>query len=317
MGLLQKIENREYPADYLLSRIRGRRAGLISDWTALIFGGAPFEYLATSLYKGFVTDRSPEGLWRDLMREYRWVYLRMNREFLEIFRPFFLYCELRTIFICLRHIKGGKALRAGRVLSSSLLSEEMKRTLSKSKDILAAAKEIEEAFLDLSPAFAGVAETCNREGLEGFERELTIRYLVTTVRSRLHPLMKDFFVRIIDSRNILALYKFLRLNPKAVPTFIPGGSISESDFAQIAERKDMKEICRRAGINDEGPGLPNVETALYKNISVFLRKAGRDPLGIGSVLDYLWRSEREVMNLGILSLGREIDRETVRTELVY
>ncbi len=317
MGLLQRVENREYPADYLLSRIRGKRAGLIADWTALIFGGAPFEYLATSLFRGFVTDRSPEGLWRDLMKEYRWVYLRMNRKFLEIFRPFFLYCELRTIFICLRHIKGGKALRAGGVLSPSLLSEEMKRTLRESKDLATAVGEIEKAFLKLSHAFAGVAETCEREGLEGFERELTSRYLVTTARSRLHPLMKAFFIRLIDSRNILALYKFLRLDPKTAPTFIPAGSISESGFAGIAERKDIMEVCRRAGIKDEGPGLSNVETALYKNISVFLRKAGRDPLGMGSVLDYLWRSEREVMNLGILSYGREIDRETIRKELVY
>lgn len=317
MQLLQRVENREYPADYLLSRIRGKRAGLISDWNAVIFSGGPFEYLASSLYGGFVTERSPEGIWRDLMKEYRWVYVRMNREFYEIFRPFFLYCELRTIFICLRHIKGGNAKMAAGIFPSSLLSEEMKKVLRDSGDISTAARQIEKAFLGLSNTFSGVAEISEREGLGGFERELTVRYLVMTVKNGLHPLMKKFFVRIIDARNIMALYKSLRLDPKTAPSFIPYGSISESEFAGIIERKDMREIYRLAGIKDEGPGRSNIEEVLYRNITVFLRKAGRDPLGIGPVLDYLWRSEREVMNLSILYYGRDMDRDTVKTELVH
>jgi len=313
--LLQRVENREYPKDYLLSRIRGKRACLISDWTSLIYGGDPFEYLSSSFYRGFLTEKSPEGLWRDLLKEYRWVYFRMTKELLRIFSPFFLYCELRTIFICLRYIGGGKTIKAGVILSPSLLSEEIKRSLMQSKDIASAVLEIEKSFLELSDAFGGVADTFGRDGLQGFQRDLTVRYLLTTLRSGTHPLMKNFFARIIDSRNIIALYKFLRLNPKAAPSFIPEGTISESAFTGIIERKDMVEIFRLAGITDKEPGRPNIESALYRNISVFLRKAGRYPLGIGPVLDYLWRCEREVMNLGILSFGREIDRETIKAEL--
>jgi vacuolar-type H+-ATPase subunit C/Vma6 len=317
MELLLRVEDRGYPADYLISRIRGKRTVLISDWTTLIFGGSPFEYLASSTYTGFVTERSPEGLWRDLMKEYRWVYLSMNRALLRIFRPFFLYCELRTIFICLRHIKAGKALKTGAVLFPSLLSEDMKRALKESCDTAAAARVIEKAFLDLSETFSGISEICDREGLRGFERELTVRYLVTTVRSGLHPLMKDFFARIIDARNIISLYKFLRLDPKTAPAFIPYGSIGESRFAGIIEKKDMLEIYGLAGTKDKGPGRSNIENTLYKNISVFLRKAGRDPLGAGPILDYLWRASIEVMNLSILFYCRDMEREAIMLELVH
>jgi vacuolar-type H+-ATPase subunit C/Vma6 len=312
MELLLKVEDRGYPADYILSRIRGKRAGLIADWTGLLFGGSPFEYLSSSTYRGFVTERSPEGLWRDLMKEYRRVYLSMNRALLQIFRAFFLYRELRTIFIGLRHIKTGKALSTGGVFFFSLLSEDMKRALGESRDLATAARVIEKAFLGLSGTFEGISEICDREGLSSFERELAVRYLVTAVRNGLHPLMKEFWRRIIDARNVISLYKFLRLDLKTAPSFIPYGNVGESTFEGIIEKKDILEIYRLAG-GEEGT---NIENTLYKNISAFIRKAGRDPLGAGPVLDYLWRASMEIMNLNILFYGRDMERETVRLELV-
>jgi vacuolar-type H+-ATPase subunit C/Vma6 len=315
MELLQRAEDKGYPADFFLSRIRGKRAGLIIDWTSLLFGGDPFEYLASSPARGIVTATSSEGLWRDLMKEYRWIYFRMDRALGQIFSPFFLYCELRTIFICLRHIKGGTASRIGEVLSPSLLSDGVKKILRESEDVTTAVKDIERTFLEVSKAFAGIAGICDREGLGGFERELVARYLVTAVRNGLHPLLKEFFVRIIDSRNIISCYKFLRLQPAGAPDFIPHGSIDKSAFAEIIKTKDITAVHRLAGIKDRAADS-DVVGAVYGKMTAFLRRAGRDPLGAGPVLDYLWRCEREVVNMRLLSYGRDIDRETLRKELV-
>jgi hypothetical protein len=317
MNLLESAEDRGYPTEFLISRIRGKRASLISDWTSLVFSGAPFEYPEPSLNRGFATERSPGGVWRDLMKEYRWVYLRMNSGLREIFIPFFLYLELRTIFICLRNIKGGKAAEARNVLSASLLSEDIKKVLTKRADILSAVRGMEEGFLTLSDAFAGIADLCGREGLQGFERELTVRYLVATVRSGLDPLVKNFFVHIIDSRNIISLYKYLKLGPKTAPSFIPYGSLGETVFLKAIERKDFALVGRLAGTKEAGPGRMNVETALYRKITAFLRKAGRDTVGIGPVLDYLWRISLEAMNLSILYYGKDLEREAVTGELVH
>jgi vacuolar-type H+-ATPase subunit C/Vma6 len=314
MELLLGIKDRGYPSEYLVSRIRGKRAGLISDWSPLYFNGTPTEFLASSQYRGFVTDRSPEGVWRDLRREYRRIYSLMNKKLRNIFRPFFLYSELRTILISLRHIEGKKGERNDDILLSSLLSAEIKKVLRESGDVATAVREIERCFLSLSAGFAGIAGIYAGEGLKGFEKEFTSRYLLLTAKGKLHPLMKEFFVRIIDARNIISLDKYIRLTSKTAPSLIPCGSINGPAFAGIIAKKDLAALIRLAGTTDEGAG--RIEQALYRKITGFLRKAGRDPLGIGPILDYLWRISLEVVNLSILYYGRDIDSETVRKELV-
>jgi len=109
----------------------------------------------------------------------------------------------------------------------------------------------------------------------------------------------------------------LMLGPKTPPTFIPHGGISESEFTGVMARKDIVVIRRLAGAKDEVAALSNVESALYKKITAFLRKAGRDPLGIGPILDYFWRISLEAMNLSILYYGKDLERETVKGELVH
>ena len=89
MELLESIEDRGYPFEYLLSRIRGRRSKLISDWNPLIYDIGSLEYLYPARYRGFVTEKSPEGIWKVLIREFRWVYTQMNEKLREIFCPFF------------------------------------------------------------------------------------------------------------------------------------------------------------------------------------------------------------------------------------
>lgn len=317
MELLDRVKDTGLPVDYLLSRIRGKRAGLVSDWNNLLFSANSLEYLTASPYKGFIKTTSPEGLLRDLMKEYRWVYLRLNRALLGIFTPFFLYSELRTIFICLRHIKGGTASRTGEVLFASLLSAEMKGILKKGTDVSSAVEDIEKAFLDLSDTFRGIAGVFDREGLSGFERELTVRYLKMAAGGRVHPLVKNFFVHIIDARNILSLYKFIRLHPASAPAFIPSGSISESAFTEIIAEDDSMRLYKLAGMKGDAPAHSTVEASVYKNVTLFLRNAGRDPLGVGTVLDYLWRCSVEAMNLRVLSYGGDIPKETLKMELVY
>jgi len=317
MELLRRIEDRGYPSDYLLSRLKGKRSRLISDWMNVALVGDPRDFVASCVSRGFVKGKSADGIWRDLMKEYEWVYTRMSREWRDIFGPFFLYAELRTVFICLRQIRGRGASGYRGMLSSSLLSEDLKMTLQESGDIAAAAADIERAFLPLSDTFTGIAVLCDTEGLSVFERELTTRYLVTMVRNHLHPLMKAFFIRIIDSRNIIALVKYLMLSPKKAPGFVPCGRITEKEFSSVILSKELRDIQRLARVKDAGSGLLSIEQELYRQMTLFLRRAGRDSLAIGPVLDYLWRCSVEVMNLSILFHGRGMDRDIISRELVH
>jgi len=314
---LRKIDDRGYPTEYLLSRIRGRRALLIADWRALVLSDSPVDRLAFTRYGSILTGDYPEGIRRYLLKEFGWVYSQMNRTLREIFQPFFLYIELNTIFVCLRNARGKETGKIESILSLSLLSEKIKKILRGGEHLLSAVGGLEDCFTYLSDRFSGLRNIVEETGLQGVELTLSTRYLEYIVHSKLHPAMKDFFVSVIDSRNILSLYKYIWLNGKIAPPFIAGGRVSETMFTKIADQKDILEIGslvrKLTGIESE---TSHIETSLYRMVTRLLRKAGREPLGVGLILDYLWRSSIEVTNLSILLYGSEIDRGIITAELV-
>lgn len=121
-------------------------------------------------------------------------------------------------------------------------------------------------------------------------------------------------------RNIITLYKYLWWNIKVAPSFIKGGSIGETRLGQIMEKEEIFEvgstIHRLTGIRIENPNATNVENSLLKGIKSFLRKAGREPSGIGLILDYLWRCYLEARNLGVILYGKDMVRERLAEELI-
>ena len=320
LELLRRTADGGYPVDYLLSRIRGRKGHFIRDWNFLLSDIAPLEYLATTRYGTFMADNSPDAVWRHLLREFQWVYFQMNRRLWDIFWPFFLYSELKTIFICLRYIEGERDGKIGRLLSPSVLSEKVKKALQSSHDITSAVKGIEGLFLPLSSAFSGLTEILDREGLRGVEELMTETFLGHTVRSKIHFVIKDFFVRVIDSRNILALYRHLKHDTKGSSPFLSGGSISKKKLLELSKLKNTFELSslvgKLTGITVERPDTATIENALYRGMTSFLRKAGREPLGIGLILDYLWRCSLEARNLSIILYGSDISRDRIRAEMV-
>lgn len=318
--ILEPLADRDYPVEYLLSRLRGRRSKLIKDWRTFLYEPAPLEALATARPRGGAPVTTP-GIWRNLLREYRWVHGQMNRELREVFGPFFIYTELRTLFICLRHIRARKAEAAADLLAASLLSERIKDMLLTKETIADAVGGMERIFTSLSGSFGGLAQVLDREGLRGVEQRLTNRYLIHVMAMQPHAVIRTFFSRIIDARNILSLYKALRLNAPAKPAYISGGSITGERFDDIMEGGDlfeMNSLIREAtGVRIDTPDITRVEAALYRAITRDLRKEGRDPLSVGLILDYLWRCSIEAMNLSILVHARELEREAVGAELVY
>jgi vacuolar-type H+-ATPase subunit C/Vma6 len=277
MEIFERIEDRGYPTDYLLSRVRSRRM----------------------LYKNFIAGESPVEIWRRLLKEYRWIYIQMNETLRNIFQRFFIYFELRTIFMCLRY-KKGEYEKIEELLYFSLLSDDLKKLLVGS-DIMTAIGGVEGAFLSISDRFVGLKETFIKDGLRGLEQELTDVYLENTIDLKPHHTIKDFFRYIIDSRNIIAVYKHIRWQMHDYPSFINGGSIKEARLRRIFERQDISEITtlvqKLTGIiTDAG----NIENSLLKRTTRFLRKTARDPLCIGVILDHLWRCYVETIEVGTI-----------------
>jgi vacuolar-type H+-ATPase subunit C/Vma6 len=318
--LLEKSRDSGYPSDYILSRIRGRKARFIPDWRPLVASPSPLEHLPEGHYQRIVKDRTPEGIWRALLIEYRWVYRQMNEQLRRIFGPFFVYAELRTVFICLRNLKEMKKAAVREMLSVSLLSDKIRKILTGSTDELAAARAMEEQFAYFSGRFTGIAEILHQKGLTGFEHELTERYLSVIVQSGINPVLQAFFKRLIDARNILSLAKLMKLGASAEHAFIPCGSIDIGMLGEMLASTDRRGIERLlkefSGGETSSIDPVRLEPFLYHGISRSLIREGRDTLSIGPILEYLWRCSIEAMNLSVLAYGHELERDIVAAEMV-
>jgi vacuolar-type H+-ATPase subunit C/Vma6 len=283
MEIFDGIEDRGYPTDYLLCRVRSRRV----------------------LYKNFIADELPVEIWKHLLREYQWIYIQMNGALRNIFWRFFIYSELRTIFMCLRYKKGGYE-KIEELLRFSLLSDDIKKLLMGDSDIMTAIVSVEGAFLSISGRFKGLKDIFIKDGLRGFEQVLTNVYLNNTINSKLHHTIRDFFRYVIDARNIIVVYKHIRWKMHDYPLFINGGSVKEARLRRIFERQDISGITtlvqKLTGIITD---VKNIENSLLKWITRFLRKTAKDPLCIGVILDHLWRCYVETIEAGVTFYGRD------------
>ncbi|MCL5023380.1 MAG: V-type ATPase subunit [Nitrospirae bacterium] len=307
-----------YPAEYLLSRIRGRRTSLITDWAAFLSSETPLDYLSSLERAG--AENSPEGVWRRLLREYRWVYRQMEEGLREIFRPFFLYTELRTLFFCLRFLSAGEMTRMEELLGHSLFSKGFRKLLLGGGDVADTVGAVGKVFVSLAPGFGQMKEIFLTKGIRTMELHVTNTYLDYVRGSRLHPVIRAFFSRLVDARNIMTLYKYLRWEMKVAPRFLSGGSIAEARLRDVFAREDLFGVIplvrTLTGEVIETPGPTEVENSLYRGMTAFLRRAGRSTPGPGLILDYLWRCSVEARNLGIILYGQGTDREDLKGELL-
>jgi hypothetical protein len=212
-------------------------------------------------------------------------------------------------------VKDRKAGSAVELLSVSLLSDGIRDVLMTSVDAPSAIAGIERVFTSYAMEFQGLEDIYRDEGLRGIERDITNTFLSVAIAYPLHPLIRTFFARVIDSRNIMSLFKYTRMDFSSRPEFLKGGSVSAARFHDIIDREDpsvatslVREVC---GIRLERDDPARIEIALYTWITRFLKKAGRDPLGVGVILDYLWRRSIEAMNLGVLYHGKDLERDAV------
>lgn len=320
MEILLSPSKSEYPAEYLLARIRGRRVYLIRDWDTIIFNPEPLKYLMTTRYGELLGAYSAEGIWKNLLKEFQWVYYQMNRELGHIFRPFFIYVEIKTIILCLRHKTGNGALtEIENILLFSLLSDKIKDLFRMKTDVLTSLEMLEKVCVSPSAGMTGLRDVFAEDGLKAVEQILTGSYLKKVIHAGLHPVINNFFVSAIDSKNIIAAYKHLRWGIQAAPVFIPGGSIRESRLKKVVETNRIEAInlliSRHTGISIEEAAASGIEIALRWGMTKLIKMMSRESSGIGLILDYLWKCSVEAQNLSIIISGRKIDRNILKREL--
>lgn len=304
MNLLRNDLPEGYPTDYVVSRIRGRRAALTGDWLSLIERG---------LAPGF----SEELLWRGLLKELSWVYRQLNNRLRAIFAPLFLSFEVRTLILCLRNKAARDMGKVAELLNYSLLCDEIRQALLAEEEFAKTIKSVAGRLTQFSPQFLGIDEIYGSQGLRAFEETLVRTSLEHFSQSKLHPLIRTFFVHFLDQRNLISFYKHLRWGIGEAPPYLPGGTIPESKLRDILAGGKIEELERllkpkRGKIKGDG----GVEVVLVRELTKQVREAGRDVVGMGPILDYIWRRYIEARNMGTLLYGKELDPDVLARELI-
>lgn len=318
--LLRGIDNGGYPFEYLLARIVVRRGGLITDWQPMLNAVDPLAAIPAGNRRSRPEDRSAEGIWNALLHEYAWVYGQMDEAARNIFAPFFTFIELRTLILCLRNKAAKNSAKIKELLTSSLLAENLQKILAGERDAFAAVAAVETAFTSLSAAFRGLRDIFRSKGLQGLEQSLTDTWLEQTSEAELHPVLQDFIRGLIDFRNLLNLYKRLHWEVSGTPSFLKGGVVGRARLEEVLAARQPAGFAallhRFPGVAEEVSASGNPEHLLLRGMTRFLRFKSREPSGCGLMLDYLWRSYIETVNLGMLCHWKSIDRETLAVELI-
>jgi hypothetical protein len=243
---------------------------------------------------------------RFLKRECRWVYGQMEPPLRASFAPFFVYVELRTIFSAVRF--AGDPDAVGRVLADSLLGKGLTDELRTAASSPEALEAVTERF---SPLLGETGYPVPSAGTMAVERWLVEAFLARAAGTVTHAVVRSFFSRLVDMRNILSTYKRIRWAPDEERGHVPGGSVSGRRLVAASDETALDGLVRGLTGRTEGGLEPRLLswTLAYEKV---VRSHHRPE---GPVLSYLLRLLREARNLSLLMAAGQAGREHALAEL--
>jgi vacuolar-type H+-ATPase subunit C/Vma6 len=309
MELLRDIPAEGYPTDYLVARVRARRAELLSRWRT-VPGAPPAE------------PTSDESLWNELLAEFDWLRRQMNPRLRQHLAPVFTLFSVKTLVLCLRNKAARRHVAVERLLRHDLFADDLRDALVGAPDVGQAVAAVATAFGTVLGDERGLAAAYATGGLKEFEARLTRDYLVQVASARLHPAVHRFFVTFIDQRNLMTLYKQLRWGFQDSAAFVAGGTVATARLADAAVRGDTRclDACVREIAGDAAPAMGGAEVALESRLlsalTLALRKAGRQGDEVEVVLDYLWEIYVHARNSALRLHAGHVDAATLERELI-
>jgi hypothetical protein len=301
LGLLKTVEDRCHPPDYLLARVRGRRARVANDWSALLHGAPASPDRALEAFRG----------------ELAWLYGQMNASLRSLFAPVFELLELRTWLLALRYLGAKEEEALPELLGPSLLAPRIKAILLGTREFSSALAASEKILAAADSDFAGLVALYRSQGPGGLEQGVIDRALRRALRLPLHPAIRAFVRDLVDTRNLLGLYKHLHWKLAFPPPHLDGGRLKGRRLAALWRGAALPPVmdCARAFAGDKA-AEGTLEKILLDGVSRHLRRGARAPLEPGVILDYLWFCHTRARNLGLLArLGNE-DESRLAEELL-
>jgi V/A-type H+-transporting ATPase subunit C len=146
-------------------------------------------------------------------------------------------------------------------------------------------------------------------------------------------LVEDVVKLEVDAINIVTLMRICGLeleDRKAEDFYVPGGTLGEHDFSRILGLGQPEQVYQallsktpyRAALEAawsrfEERGESAFEDEMQKHIIKACISMAKDPLGIGVIIEYMWKKYLEVTNLRIIIRGKSIGliESQIRKEL--
>jgi hypothetical protein len=321
LELLKKLDECEYPAEFLVARLLGKKGALFRDWGAFIDSSNAVESLQNTIFYPFLKENAAAGIWRFLRYEHLWVYKRMNSKLRMRFGSYFVYHEINTLVVCLRYLSGTKQQR-GRVvqeLHNCLLHNDIQDILTRNINFVAILQALETRLTTYSELFAGLRAHYEKRGIAALEIFMRDCFLVSLLSVKQPSMLKSFLQYMVDFHNCMSLAKCLRWHREAEPILISGGNITVDRFQRAYFRQDLAPVLRFFRLKDvEGDtsDIQKLENALLKSISRKLQRWSLQRSVDADLLFYLWQQYCYTRNISMVLSTLLLDDEPVRRSIV-
>jgi len=272
MLLLATTQPAELPTDALLARLRCRRAAI-----DLASGGE------TGTPPGEIVD---------------WVYRRLNRQLRKRLGPFLDLLAMRNLVLNLRYLLSEENPPAS-IRQNALLAKPLQELMT-APDAKTTIVRLEAALEKDYPFVEGLAVTWRSHGPGGVEQQLASGILQHGLNRSGKGIVSRTLRYLVDMRNCLVVKKYWRWQVSQAPQLTAGGAISVDQLVRIWTTRDEDRlatlVAKVAGMSAHYLEAVNMEQGLINGLTRLLRQAGRDPLGLAVVIEYLWRTQLAAHN---------------------
>jgi hypothetical protein len=291
MKLLTQIQPAELPTEALLARLRCRRAGI---------------------------DLLSEGTGRAASDAAAWVYRRLNRRLRKDLTPFLDLLATRSLILALRYTLAGETLPAA-MLRHSLLAKPIQEIIATKEAAETTVARLEAVLCKDYPFVVGLTATYRNQGPGGVEQQLADGILQHGLGCSGNKKLKETLSYLVDMRNCLMIHKLWRWQVNLAPPLTAGGRIAETTLRRICAAHDSDRLAalvvRLAGRPVTSARTVALEQCLLQGMTRLLHSAGRDPLGLGVIIEYLWLTQLAIHNQVLRQL-LGADREELLEEVL-
>jgi vacuolar-type H+-ATPase subunit C/Vma6 len=319
-GLLKTLNECEYPADFLVARLLGKKSNFFRNWEFLLSSSDAVQSLQDTPFYHYLKRHAAPGIWRFLSNEYQWVYKNMNNGLRTQFESYFVYHEINTLLACLRYLSSNEeSENVLQELHKSLLHDDIQEILTGISEFTEMLQVLELRLRSYSELFNGLTHHYEKSGIAALEIFIRDGYFTSIFSKKQSSMLMIFFQYLVDYHNSISMAKAIRWKVEPEPTMISGGTVPMDRFKRAYFRKDVSPVLtflRIQNTNEATSTIQKLETALLSFITGKLKCWSFQRTRTGDILFYLWEQYRYTRNISMVLNTSLLDDEPVRESIV-